>query len=181
DRGEVTLDGLVKYLQERVPKQVQIDLGAGKAQKPFAVIEGYKADELVLSVAEAGGRGLSAAPKDDEPEQTEPQQATPANASPDKGREASGPLKLEGTAWEGYSNDSGPFTVEFLPEGKLRYTHLFTGRATGGTWKQLGEFVQVSLGGYSNFNGRLEGGALKGEGSNAEGVKWKWELKQKEK
>ncbi|HYE13810.1 MAG TPA: caspase family protein, partial [Pyrinomonadaceae bacterium] len=65
DRGEVTLDGLVKYLQERVPKQVQIDLGAGKAQKPFAVIEGYKADELVLSVAEAGGRGLSAAPKDD--------------------------------------------------------------------------------------------------------------------
>src|SRR5215207_1907693 len=50
EKGEVTLQGLVKYLQERVPKRVLQDLGAGKDQKPFAVVEGYRADELVIAV-----------------------------------------------------------------------------------------------------------------------------------
>jgi formylglycine-generating enzyme required for sulfatase activity len=50
ERGEVTLAGLVAYLQDRVPKLVQLDLGAGKVQKPFAEIGGYRADELVLAV-----------------------------------------------------------------------------------------------------------------------------------
>jgi tetratricopeptide (TPR) repeat protein len=48
--GEITLGSLVKYLENRVPKLVAIDLGASKVQKPFAVIEGYKADELVLAI-----------------------------------------------------------------------------------------------------------------------------------
>lgn len=50
EQGEITLAGLVKYLQDAVPKRVQIDLGADKNQKPFAVVEGYKADDLVISV-----------------------------------------------------------------------------------------------------------------------------------
>jgi uncharacterized caspase-like protein len=50
EQGEVTLAGLVKYLQDAVPKRVQFDLGGDKKQKPFAVIEGYKADDLVISV-----------------------------------------------------------------------------------------------------------------------------------
>jgi len=50
EKGAVTLAGLIKYLQEEVPKRVLIDLGLGKKQRPFAVIEGYKADELVLTV-----------------------------------------------------------------------------------------------------------------------------------
>lgn len=48
--GEVTLGSLVKYVEARVPKMVQIDLGSAKIQRPFANIEGYKADELVLSI-----------------------------------------------------------------------------------------------------------------------------------
>lgn len=51
EQGEVTLAGLVKYLQETVPKRVRLDLGDEKKQKPFAVIEGYKADDLVITVA----------------------------------------------------------------------------------------------------------------------------------
>ncbi|MEK6284445.1 MAG: caspase family protein [Acidobacteriota bacterium] len=51
DRGEVTLARLVSYIQETVPKQVAVDLGTGKQQRPFAVVEGYKADELVIAVA----------------------------------------------------------------------------------------------------------------------------------
>lgn len=50
ERGEVTLAGLVKYVQETVPKRIAIDLGSGRRQLPFAVIEGYKADDLVITI-----------------------------------------------------------------------------------------------------------------------------------
>jgi hypothetical protein len=53
ERGEVTLARLVGYVQNVVPKRIAIDLGAGKQQRPFAVIEGYRADELVVAVAAA--------------------------------------------------------------------------------------------------------------------------------
>ena len=56
--GEVTLGSLIKYVEERVPKQVRIDLGA-KIQKPFAVIEGYKADELVLAIGRTSAPPLA--------------------------------------------------------------------------------------------------------------------------
>jgi hypothetical protein len=46
----VTLAGLVKYVQEVVPKRVGIDLGSSNQERPFAVVEGYKADELVIAV-----------------------------------------------------------------------------------------------------------------------------------
>jgi hypothetical protein len=52
EKGEVTLAGLVKYVQENVPKRISIDLGGGKQQRPFAVIEGYKAEDLVIAMAE---------------------------------------------------------------------------------------------------------------------------------
>jgi len=49
-RGEVTLSGLVRYLQEKVPKRVLLDLGQEKKQRPWADVQGYKADELVISI-----------------------------------------------------------------------------------------------------------------------------------
>ena len=52
EKGEVTLASLLKYVQEAVPKRIGIDLGRGKQQRPFAVIEGYKADELVIALPE---------------------------------------------------------------------------------------------------------------------------------
>lgn len=55
ERGEVTLARLVGYVQDVVPKRIAIDLGAGKQQRPFAVIEGYRADELVVAVAAPTG------------------------------------------------------------------------------------------------------------------------------
>ncbi|HEX8556924.1 MAG TPA: caspase family protein [Pyrinomonadaceae bacterium] len=55
ERGEVTLARLVDYVQTVVPKRVGVDLGAGKLQQPFAVVEGYKADGLVLALAGAAG------------------------------------------------------------------------------------------------------------------------------
>ncbi len=62
DKGEVTLAQLVKYVQEAVPKRITIDLGSTKQQKPFAVIEGYRADELVLAVTNAATNTTSNIP-----------------------------------------------------------------------------------------------------------------------
>lgn len=50
EKGEVTLSQLVKFIQETVPRRLAIDLGSTKQQKPFAVVEGYRADELVIAV-----------------------------------------------------------------------------------------------------------------------------------
>jgi tetratricopeptide (TPR) repeat protein len=50
EKGEVTLSQLVKHVQEAVPKRIAIDLGSTKQQRPFAIIEGYRADELVVAV-----------------------------------------------------------------------------------------------------------------------------------
>jgi uncharacterized caspase-like protein len=51
EKGEVTLAALVKYVQDKVPKRIAIDLGASEQQKPFATIDGYRADELVVAVS----------------------------------------------------------------------------------------------------------------------------------
>ena len=50
DKGQVTLEGLKKYLEEAVPKQVGLDLGQQRKQRPWAEIQGYKAEDLVISV-----------------------------------------------------------------------------------------------------------------------------------
>lgn len=67
ERGEITLSGLLKYLQERVPKHVLADLGAGKEQKPFAEIGGYRADQLVIAVVSSAGTTAVVNPTDNQP------------------------------------------------------------------------------------------------------------------
>ncbi len=62
--GEVTLASLVKYVQEQVPKRIQSDYGKNKSQRPWADMQGYKADELVFSITikvEIAGRKPSGA------------------------------------------------------------------------------------------------------------------------
>lgn len=49
--GRVTLAGLIRHIEQAVPKRVGVDYGAGKLQRPFARIEGYRADELVVAIA----------------------------------------------------------------------------------------------------------------------------------
>ena len=53
EKGEITLSQLVKYVQDNVPKRIAIDLGSTKQQRPFAIIEGYRAEELVVAVTNA--------------------------------------------------------------------------------------------------------------------------------
>jgi caspase domain-containing protein len=59
DKGEVTLSQLVKYVQEAVPKRITIDLGSTKQQRPFAVIEGFRAEELVVAVTNSASNAAA--------------------------------------------------------------------------------------------------------------------------
>lgn len=60
EKGEVTLGKLISYLQKIVPRRTLQELGGGKQQQPYALIEGYKADELVISVVPVPASATSA-------------------------------------------------------------------------------------------------------------------------
>ena len=181
-KGEVTLSSLVKYLQERVPKRVLQDLGPGKEQKPFAVVEGYRADELVIAVRD---------PKIAASQPYVPDMSTQSNAP---GRDTSIELKspeanlsLEGTTWTGNRPETGEYTIKFLKSGQLEYiinvmqNGVTAPRTVKGTWKQAGSDVQITIGNsYSVLQGTLEGNVMKGSATNQEGVEWKWTLFKKQ-
>lgn len=183
EKGEVTLASLVKYLQERVPKRVLQDLGPGKNQKPFAVVEGYRADELIISVRDAKASGS---------QPYVPDMSTRTDAP---GRDAVIELKstdpnasLAGTTWSGTRPETGEYTIEFLKDGMLNYTinvlqnGVTSPRTVKGTWKQSGDNVQIVVGNsYSVMQGTIEGNIMKGEANNQEGVSWKWTLFKKAK
>src|ERR1051326_8348019 len=183
EKGEVTLASLVKYLQERVPKRVLQDLGPGKEQKPFAVIEGYRADELVIS-----GRDPKAARQSDK---TDPGNQIKSEAgSRDTGvelkpRESSN--SLAGPTWTGANPEAGEFTMQFLKDGQLNYilkvreNGVTSPRTVKGTWKQSGNNIQIVIGNsYSVLHGSIEGNVIKGEGTNQEGASWKWTIFKQE-
>jgi hypothetical protein len=170
-KGEVTLGSLVRYVQERVPKQVLIDLGSGKEQKPFATIEGYKADELVVASAAAGrGKGNETQAKADVETKRPPRESSEPRSTIGEG--------LEGSTWTGM-NENGEYLIEFLKEGKLRYTLMSNKRPVPGTWKQVSHLVQIVIGGYSEAQGTVENGVMRLEGSNREGVKFRMLLTPK--
>ncbi len=181
EKGEVTLANLVKFLQERVPKRVLQDLGPGKNQKPFAVVEGYRADELIISVRDTTAAGA---------QPYVPDLSTQTDAL---GRAATIEIKpadtnapLVGTTWTGTRAETGEYTIEFLKDGVIHYiinvfqNGVTSPRTVKGTWKQSGDSVQIVIGNsYSVMQGTVEGNIMKGEGNNQEGVSWKWTLFKK--
>lgn len=101
DRGEVTLAGLVDYVQKQVPKHVLTDLGAGREQRPFAEIEGYEADQLVVAVASRGIAVTPAAPP-------APSAAIAGAASTSSALPRSDPAAFEITYWETIKDSKDP-------------------------------------------------------------------------
>jgi hypothetical protein len=61
-KGEVTLAGLLDYVQNRVPQTVRREEGPGREQRPFAEIAGYRADELVIAYASKNNRSNAQTP-----------------------------------------------------------------------------------------------------------------------
>ncbi|CAN5848370.1 hypothetical protein BH18ACI4_BH18ACI4_17290 [soil metagenome] len=179
EKGEVTLASLVKYLQERVPQRVLQDLGPGKNQKPFAVVEGYRADELIISVRDT--KALASQPYilDMNTQANAPGRDTAIELSPN--------TSLAGTTWSGTRAETGEYTIEFLKDGVLHYiinvfqNGVTSPRTVKGTWKQAGGNVQIVIGNsFSVMQGTIDGNIMKGEGNNQEGVSWKWTLFKKQ-
>ena len=182
EKGEVTLAGLVKYLQERVPRRVLQDLGPGKDQKPFAVVEGYRADDLVIAVP---GAKAIAEETDTASRSVQANNSAVETSVEVKSRDAD--ASLAGTAWTGNSPESGEYTMEFVKDGQLRYiinvlqNGVVAPRTVKGTWKQSGNNVQIVIGNsYSVLQGTIDGNLMKGEGTNQEGASWKWTLFKKQ-
>src|SRR5215831_9506500 len=184
EKGEVTLANLVKYLQERVPKRVLQDLGPGKDQKPFAVIEGYRADELVISVRNPNAMvETNAVDRSAGATSTNPVSSTRDTGVEMKSLDAS----FVGSTWTGNSVEAGDFAMKFLNNGKVEYiiTVIENGvsspRTFTGTWKRSGNDIQIQIGNaYSVFQGTIDGNVMKLEGTNQEGHNWKWTLFKKE-
>lgn len=188
EKGEVTLAGLVSYLQERVPKRVLQDLGPGKDQKPFAVIEGYRADELVLSVKDP--KAAAVEQSNQAPSNTS-ESATQTSGSRDAGiilnNNTTAATSLTNTTWTGVSPEAGEYTMKFLEGGKLEYiinvmqNGQTSPRTVKGTWQQSSNNVRIVIGNaYSVLQGTLDGSLMKGQGTNQEGTSWKWTLMKKE-
>jgi len=184
ERGEVTLSALVKYLQDTVPQRVLLDLGRGKTQRPFAVVEGYRANDLVLATMPTAANPLDAPPaaagaavESNEPspaETTEPPPVTSRETEPPKFND------LTGTTWTGNSPEliDGEYTIEFLKDGALNYifNRLLNGKmertTVKGKWRQADNSLQIILGNaYSTWQGKLEGSIIKGTLGNIEGDK----------
>lgn len=106
ERNEVTLAGLVKYLQEQVPKRIQLDLGQEKKQRPWADIQGYKADDLVLAV-------VARPPVN--PPVAAPAPETAVTTETD-------PAAIEAAVWDGIKNSKDPVVfrdyLKKYPKGK---------------------------------------------------------------
>jgi len=102
-----------------------------------------------------------------------------------KSRESS--TSVEDTTWAGVSPEVGAYTIKFLKGGLLQYitdvvqNGITQPKAVKGTWKQSGNNVQMVIGeAYSVLQGTIDGNFIKGEGTNREGVSWKWTLFKKE-
>jgi hypothetical protein len=153
-----------------------LDLGQGKEQRPIAIVEGYRANELVIAAP-----GAKTVIIDDA---TASNTTTESSANADnRGADNNGavnlnsnaPPSLEGTTWNG-STPEADFTIAFLKDGKITYTIKATKRSVGGTWKQVGNVIRVNIGGYSVVNGNMENGVIKMEGVNVEGTKFNYTL-----
>ena len=186
DRGEVTLGGLVDYVQSKVRDQVRLDLGQGREQKPFADIGGYKANELVLSVkdpaAAAAAQRLEQQLAAEAAAAAPPATTAAPAAGPAIGRDEVLPFEggLAGTTWTGTAPEllDGEYAIEFLKDGLLNYSfnQLVNGKIgranVKGRWRQAESFVHITIGNsYSVMQGKLDGGIIKGTLTNVQGDK----------
>jgi len=167
-----------------VPKRVLQDLGPGKDQKPFAVIEGYRAEELVISVRNPNAMvETNAVDRSAGATSTNPVSSTRDTGVEMKSLDAS----FVGSTWTGNSVEAGDFAMKFLNNGKVEYiiTVIENGvsspRTFTGTWKRSGNDIQIQIGNaYSVFQGTIDGNVMKLEGTNQEGHTWKWTLFKEE-
>jgi TonB family protein len=83
-------------------------------------------------------------------------------------------LILEGTFWAGTNSDKDFYVIEFLQDGKLRYTSV-TGTVSKGVWTKDRDSILIEMNGkFTKLNGRLSGNQLEGNAVSKRGHKWQW-------
>ncbi len=85
---------------------------------------------------------------------------------------------IEGTEWQGSDNDRD-FTLRFIKGGILSYTTP-TGTFRNASWAQRGHKVYFQTNqGYAEYEGTIEGNAIKGSAKNVNQVSWNWTAQKK--
>lgn len=140
EKGEVTLSRLVKYIQESVPKRVAIDLGSNQQQRPWADIQGYRADDLVVTITSPMLPTETASVAE----------ALDANARSPKSKPDSKQLAGDPITgfWNGtYGPGAFPFTLRLKLDGKSVSGELtlegIISSITSGTWD--GEQLDITV------------------------------------
>lgn len=158
ERGEVRLSDLVNYVQNTVPKRIALDLGGDKQQRPWADIQGYQADDLVIALAAR----ISTAPA------TEVSQVESIRTVADSIKEPESRADPITGIWAGtYGPGAFPFVLKLRLEGEIVSGESTvdgkTGGITQGTWKN-GELVitLVQDGNRIMFRGSFDQGKLSG-------------------
>jgi hypothetical protein len=198
DKEQFTADELFRaYVQESVAgganqtPEYSALRNSGHDSGDFVFVRrGGKSDAATSSVADTTsvntpttGAPRSTSGAADAPDQRAQPAATPQGVAP--GEKVESPLV--GTTWVGSSPEAGQYQVEFLKDGQLNYiinvrqNGVTSPRTVKGKWRQSGDHIQIVIGDYySVLEGTLDGGTMKGAGSNQEGVKWSWVLFKKE-
>ncbi|HEX8163384.1 MAG TPA: caspase family protein [Pyrinomonadaceae bacterium] len=185
DKDQFTADELFRaYVQESV--------AGGANQTPeYSALRNSGHDSGDFVFVRRGGTAVAAVASpaaEQAPANTPATAAAPrstAGASEAPAEKADSPLV--GTTWVGSSPEAGQYRVEFLKGGQLNYVinvrqdGVTSPRTVKGTWRQSGDQIQIVIGDYySVWEGTLDGGTMKGAGSNQEGAKWNWTLFKKE-
>ena len=156
EKGEVTLAHLIKYVQDVVPKRIALDLGGDTQQRPWADIQGYRADELVITLT----AGVVTALPTSEPE-------APSNRTVEVGRVKSQPDPITGI-WTGtYGPGAFPFVLNLKLQGENVSGEATVAGQTGviakGTWKDEELLITVlQKGDRVVFRGSLKDNRLSG-------------------
>jgi len=158
ESGEVRLSDLVKYVQDAVPKRIALDLGGDKQQRPWADIQGFQADDLVIAFPAMTGP-VSVTREPDAP-------ANRTVASPPVGS-GSRSDPITGT-WAGtYGPGAFPLILKLKLDGETVSGEATIDGSTNaiiqGAWKN-GELVITiqQKGNRISFRGWLNGGVLSG-------------------
>ena len=87
--------------------------------------------------------------------------------------------ELAGTTWVGNESDFGAMRYTFFEDGRFEYEHG-NGKWINGTWNQVDDTVYWEHNKkYSEFRGKFIEGALVGEKTNVNGLRWSVNMTQK--
>jgi hypothetical protein len=86
--------------------------------------------------------------------------------------------ELVGTSWRGVDSDGDEYTLVFRENGELQVTST-SGEIRQSTWKLEGNRLRMEMnGGYSKYQGTIQGDVMEGQAENVKGRTWTWKFRR---